>query len=146
MVSTRASVSKWVSRYSQAWRNKDAKAAASLFTEQVEYHSQPFRPAVIGRDKVKEYTMGAFDLDTVYEVSFGKPVIEGSRAAVEYWGAMKESGKDVTIAGCVMLRFSGNGLCRELHDYWILKEGKHPIPKHLASHARVNHGEKPQLP
>ncbi len=99
MVSTRVAVSKWISRYDHAWRNKDPKAAASLFTEDVAYHSHPFRPALTGRDKVLEYTAGAFDLDEVYEVRFGKPVLEGSRAAVEYWGVMKEDGKDVTIAG-----------------------------------------------
>jgi len=42
---------------------------------------------------------------------------------------MKEHGKVVTIAGCVMLRFGRNGLCNELRDYWALKSGRTPAPK-----------------
>ncbi len=129
MVSTRVAVSKWVSRYSRAWRSKDAREAASLFAEDAEYYSHPFRPAEVGRDKVRQYTIGAFDIDEVYNVRFGKPIVEGSRAAVEYWGSMKENGKDVTIAGCVMLRFARNGLCNGLRDYWTLQEGRLPPPK-----------------
>ena len=129
MVPTRMAVSKWVSKYSHAWRSKDAKAAASLFAQNVEYHPHPFRPAQLGLDKVREYTVGAFDIDEVYDVRFGKPIVEGSRAAVEYWGSMKENGKDVTIAGSVMLRFAKNGLCNSLRDYWTLQEGRLSQPK-----------------
>ncbi len=86
MVSTKMAISRWVGKYTHAWRSKDAKAAASLFAENVEYYSHPFRPAQLGRDKVREYTVGAFDIDEVYDVRFGKPIVEGSRATVEYWG------------------------------------------------------------
>ncbi len=44
---------------------------------------------------------------------------------------MKEEGRDVTIAGCVMLRFGKTGLFEELRDYWILKEGRVLSPKEL---------------
>ncbi len=131
MVTGKLAAGRWVSKYTLAWQKRDAKAAASLFTEDALYRSHPFRPAVNGRGRVLEYTLGAFDLDEVYEVRFGRPVVEGVRVAVEYWGVMREDGKDVTIAGCVMLRFARNGLCNELRDYWILKEERIPAPKEL---------------
>ncbi len=56
-----------------------------MFAEDAVYRSHPFRPEVKGRGGVLEYTVGAFDLDEVYEVRFGKPVVERVRAAVEYW-------------------------------------------------------------
>ncbi len=49
-------------------------------------------------------------------------------AAVEYWATMKEKTEDVTLAGCVMLHFAKNGLCKELRDYWVLKPGREPAP------------------
>ncbi len=131
MVTGKLAAGRWVSKYILAWQKRDAKAVASLFTQDALYRSHPFRPAVNGRAGVLEYTLGAFDLDEVYEVRFGKPVVEGARVAVEYWGVMREDGKDVTIAGCVMLRFAKNGLCSELRDYWTLKEGRIPAPKEL---------------
>ncbi len=128
MPSTKLIANRWIRNYTKAWRGKDAKAIASLFAEDATYHSHPFRAAHQGRKGVLEYTLGALDIQEVYEVRFGKPVVEGSRAAVEYWTTMKEKTEDVTLAGCVMLHFTKNGLCKELRDYWVLKTGREPAP------------------
>lgn len=124
MVSTRLLVNKWIRSYSKAWLKKDAKTIASLFSEDASYHSHPFRPVNLGKKAIFDYTLGALDVAEVYEVRFGKPIVEGSRAAVEYWTTMKEKVEDVTLAGCVTLRFSRTGHCKELHDYWILQTGR----------------------
>ena len=128
MPNTRLVVNRWIRNYSKAWLKKDAKAIASLFTEEAAYHSHPFRPMNQGRKSILDYTLGALDVGQVYEVRFGKPVVEGSRAAVEYWTTMKEKLNDVTLAGCIMLHFAKNGLCKELHDYWVLQTGKSQAP------------------
>ena len=128
MASTRLIVNRWIRNYTKAWLKKDAKAIASLFTEDATYRSHPFRPVTHGKKSILDYTLGALDVGQVYEVRFGKPVVEGSRAAVEYWTTMKEKVEDVTLAGCVMLHFAKNGLCRELHDYWVLQTGKVQAP------------------
>src|SRR5437667_11662225 len=109
MTNTRLAVSRWVRNYAKAWLKKDAKAITSLFTEDATYHSHPFRPVTHGMKSILDYTLGALDVGQVYEVRFGKPVVEGSRAAVEYWTTMKEKVEDVTLAGCVMLHFAKNG-------------------------------------
>ena len=131
MPSTRLVVNRWIRNYTKAWLKKDAKAIASLFTEDATYHSHPFRPVNQGRKSILDYTLGALDVGQVYEVRFGKPVVEGSRAAVEYWTTMKEKLNDVTLAGCVALHFAKNGLCKELHDYWVLQTGKISSPTQL---------------
>ncbi|TMI33781.1 nuclear transport factor 2 family protein [Candidatus Bathyarchaeota archaeon] len=128
MASTRLLVNRWIRSYTKAWLKKDAKAIASLFTEDATYHSHPFRPVTHGKKSILDYTLGALDVGQVYEVRFGKPVVEGSRAAVEYWTTMKEKVEDVTLAGCVMLHFAKNGLCRGLRDYWVLQTGKVQVP------------------
>ncbi len=128
MTSTRLTVNRWIHNYTKAWLKKDAKAITSLFTEDATYHSHPFRPVTQGRKSILDYTLGALDVGQVYEVRFGKPVVEGSRTAVEYWTTMKEKVEDVTLAGCVMLRFAKSGLCKELHDYWVLQTGRRQVP------------------
>ena len=124
LASTRLVVNKWIHNYSKAWLKKDAKTIASLFSEDASYHSHPFRPVNQGKKSISDYTLGALDVEEVYEVRFGKPIVEGSKAAVEYWATMREKNEDVTLAGCVMLRFSKSGLCKELHDYWVLQTGR----------------------
>ena len=128
MASSKLVVNRWIRNYTKAWLKKDAKVVASLFTEDAIYHSHPFRPVNQGRKSILDYTVGALDVGQVYEVRFGKPVVEGPRAVVEYWTTMKEKLEDVTLAGCIMLRFAKNGLCKELHDYWVLQTGRQQAP------------------
>ena len=128
MTSTRLTVNRWIRNYTKAWLKKDTKAITSLFTEDATYHSHPFRPVTQGRKSILDYTLGALDVGQVYEVRFGKPVVEGSRAAVEYWTTMREKVEDITLAGCVTLRFAKSGLCKELHDYWVLQTGRQQVP------------------
>ena len=128
LASTRLIVNKWIRNYSKAWLKKDANAIAVLFSEDASYHSHPFRQGTQGKKGVLDYAIGALDVEEIYEARFGRPIIEGPRAAVEYWATMKEKVEDVTLAGCVTLKFSQRGLCKELHDYWILQTGRHSPP------------------
>ena len=140
MATTRLVVNRWIRNYTKAWLKKDAKAITSLFTEDAAYHSHPFRPVNQGRKSILDYTLGALDVGQVYEVRFGKPVVEGSRAAVEYWTTMKEKVEDVTLTGCMMLHFAKNGLCKELHDYWVLQTGKQQAPTQLGPLKTIQKG------
>jgi len=58
MASTRLLVNRWIRSYTKAWLKKDAKAIASLFTEDATYHSHPFRPVTHGKKSILDYTLG----------------------------------------------------------------------------------------
>ena len=62
MPRTRLVVNRWIRNYAKAWQKKDAKAIASLFTEDATYHSHPFRPVNQGRKSILDYTLGALDV------------------------------------------------------------------------------------
>ncbi len=36
---------------------------------------------------------------------------------------------DVTLPGCLLLRFSEDGLCEELREYWNLETGDRILPQ-----------------
>ena len=63
MASTRLLVNRWIRSYTKAWLKKDAKAIASLFTEDATYHSHPFRPVTHGKKSILDYTLGRWMLD-----------------------------------------------------------------------------------
>lgn len=105
---------RWVARYGEAWRAGDAEAAAALFTDDCVFRSHPFRELENARD----YTLRVFADEEDVEPRFGEPVVEDDRAAVEYWAAMKEDALDLTLAGCLMMRFASDGRCAEMRDYW----------------------------
>ena len=46
-------VQEWVDAYAQAWRDRDATAAAGLFTEDCSYRSHPLQEAHLGSEGVR---------------------------------------------------------------------------------------------
>lgn len=63
------------------------------------------------------------------EVWFGEPVVDGDRAAVEYWAILRLEGKEQTLAGTTLLRFDAEGRVVEHRDYWALEQGRRERPE-----------------
>lgn len=118
------SVADWLAGYRQAWMERDPDAAAALFTEDASYRVQPYEEAHAGPEGVRAYWAGVTTTQDAVELEYGTPVVEGNRAAVEWWVTLLSDGAEITLAGEFMLRFDENGLCEELREYWHFGEGK----------------------
>lgn len=55
---------------------------------------------------------------------FGEPIVDASRAAVEWWASWHEDGADITLTGTTILRFDDAGLVIEHVDYWMDTPGR----------------------
>ena len=118
----------WIAAYGRAWEAGDAELAVALFTEDAVYRSSPFREPHVGADAIRDYWRRATGTQEETAVRFGEPVIEGRRAAVEWWAVMRDEGEWVTLPGCLLLRFAADGRCQELREYWHLEEGRREAP------------------
>jgi ketosteroid isomerase-like protein len=116
----------WIESYGRAWREKDADAAANLFTDDAVYRSHPFREPHVGAAAIHDYWERATRSQEELELQFGAPVVAGDRAAVEWWAQMRSEGEDVTMPGILYLRFAGDGRCEELREVWQVEAGRHP--------------------
>jgi hypothetical protein len=54
----------------------------------------------------------------------GRPFIEGPRVAVEWWATMIDDGGELTLPGCLLLRFESDGRCSDFREYWNLESGR----------------------
>jgi hypothetical protein len=113
----------WLAAYRRAWIERDADAAAVLFTEDATYAEQPYQAAFIGRDGVRDYWARVTATQTAIEIKYGEPITVGERTAVEWWTTLTNGGVPVTLAGAFMLTFDAAGLCRTLREYWHFAEG-----------------------
>jgi uncharacterized protein (TIGR02246 family) len=113
----------WLAAYRRAWIERDADAAAALFTEDATYAEQPYQAAFIGRDGVRDYWARVTATQTAIEIKYGEPITVGERTAVEWWTTLTNGGVPVTLAGAFMLTFDAAGLCRTLREYWHFAEG-----------------------
>ena len=118
-------VQAWVDEYGRAWRDKDADAVVALFTEDAEYRSSPFRDPSVGSDGIRDYWTRATSTQEDADVRMGTPVVAGDRVVVEWWATMRDEGEEITLPGCLLLRFAADGRCAALREYWHVEPGLH---------------------
>jgi ketosteroid isomerase-like protein len=118
----------WIEDYGEAWRRGDADALGELFATDAVYRVTPFRPPTVGREAIRAYWTGATSTQERLDLRFGEPIVHGNRVVVEWWAQMKDSGKEVTLPGCLLLRFRTDGRCEELREYWHLEDGRTAPP------------------
>ena len=80
-----------------------------------------------------EYAAWAFADQAAAECRFGAPVVDGARAAVDWWAVVTSTDGSVeTLAGTSLLRFDDAGLVVEQRDVWAAQAGHHEL-QHWAS-------------
>jgi ketosteroid isomerase-like protein len=119
-------VDEWADRYARAWEEGDEDAVAGLFTEDAEYRSAPFREPFRGEAEIRAYWRRGAGTQEDVHVRMGRPFVDGDRAAVEWWTTMNDSDDgEITLPGCLLLRFAPDGRCAELREYWHIQPGRH---------------------
>ena len=121
-------VQEWVDRYAQAWRDRDADAAARLFTDDGSYREHPLQEAHRGAAGVHSYWSSVTATQDGVDVQMGRPIesADGRRAAVEFWVRMLNGGAEVTLIGILFLRFADDGRCEDLRETWMFDAGDRP--------------------
>lgn len=123
------SIADWVEAYRVAWETRDPEAAAELFTPDATYRDNIVEEPHHGQDGVRAYWTSVTASQEDVRVRMGRPFVDGDRVTVEFWTNFKADGEPVTIAGCLLLDFAGDGLCRRLREYWHFLQGDHEPPE-----------------
>ena len=117
---TATAVRRWIETWASAWPAKDADAIAALYADDAAFRSQPFRDL----QSPRAYVDWAFSEQDEAGCWFGEPVVEGHRAAIEYWGIVRFEGRDETIAGIAFVTFGPDGLVAAQRDCWNSRGGR----------------------
>lgn len=114
----------WLDAYGRAWEQKDPGAAADLFADDATYRSNIYEQPHEGRDGVAMYWRDVTRTQEDVRVMVGTPFVDGDRVAAEFWTTMRNAGTEITLAGCLLLRFDDDGLCTALREYWQIEPGR----------------------
>ena len=115
----------WIEGYRKAWEAGDAELVLRLFTEDASYRSNPLEEPHVGHEGIRAYWEGVTSQQRDAKVTMGRPFVDGSRVAVEWWTTMISEGEEVTLPGCLLLRFEPDGRCIDLREYWNFAPGTH---------------------
>jgi hypothetical protein len=125
-VDTAAAAQRWAETWQRAWPERDADAIVALYADSVPYRALAFREPDQGLVGVRGYLEREFEVEQEIECRFGKPIVGGDRAAVEWWASWVEDGVPLTLAGATVLRFDADGLVIDHRDYWNQLERREP--------------------
>jgi ketosteroid isomerase-like protein len=114
----------WTRGYQRAWEGSDAALVLTLFTEDANYRSNPFEAPHVGHDGIRAYWEAVTSQQRDARVVMGQPFVDGDRVAVEWWTTMVSGGEEVTLPGCLLLRFEADGRCSDLREYWNVTGGR----------------------
>ncbi|MGH3077845.1 MAG: YybH family protein [Gaiellaceae bacterium] len=125
MIGPEAAARRWAETWERAWPTADFAAVAALYAPDAVFYSHPFRE----RQSPEEYVHWAFADQAEAECRFGEPVVQGARAAVDWWGVVtSRDGTVQSLAGTSLLVFREDGLVVEQRDAWGEREGRHALP------------------
>ena len=119
-MTTAEAVQRWIDGWLRGWRALDPEPVAALYADDCLFLSHPFRE----HESPRDYVIRAFGEEERAEPWFGEPLVDGDRAAVEWWAFVRENGRDVTLAGTSLLRFREDGQCVEQRDAWAVEDGR----------------------
>jgi len=122
-------VDEWVDRYAQAWETADADAVVALFAPTASYRSSVFREPYVGSDEIRAYWGRGAGTQREVRVRMGHPLLGGDRIAIEWWATLIDPDEgEITLPGCLLLRFDDVGRCTELWEYWQVEPGRREPP------------------
>ena len=114
----------WVAAWERAWPVGDAAALEGVYARDAVFYSHPFRQ----RQAPADYVAWAFAEQSSAVCRFGTPVVEGDRAAVDWWAVLTgPDGEEESIAGTSLLRFDETGRVLEQRDVWATEPGRRDL-------------------
>jgi hypothetical protein len=124
------SAQQWLDRYVGAWLSYDAAQIADLFSADVSYRYHPYDEPIVGRDAVVASWLGESEADGAstrdepgtYDATYAPVAVD--RDVVVATGTSRyreEPDGPVTkvFHNCFVMRFDGDGRCREFTEYYI---------------------------
>ncbi|MBI1940851.1 MAG: nuclear transport factor 2 family protein [Acidobacteria bacterium] len=116
---TAPTAKKFLATYREAWENRNAELAASLFTRDAHYWETPFGEPIVGREGIFAYWKAA--TDTQNDIHFSvRQFFQARYSLLAEWSCTythRPSGERRELAGMLLAEFYGKQV-RTFREYW----------------------------
>lgn len=120
----------WLDRYVAAWLSYDPDDVAALFSEDIAYRYHPYDEPIVGREAVVAAWLAedgqdgssSRDAPGTYEARYSPIAIDGDTVVATGSSRYRDDADGPVVRiyeNCFILRFDGNGRCREFTEYYI---------------------------
>jgi len=111
-------------RYAHAWEAFDGDAWTALFTEDAEYHEDPFEPPLVGHNALRAYLLDAAEAQDQVEMTVERHWVVGPTVlAVWHAGFVRRTDRSrVRLAGFMTLEIADDGRIARFREWWHRRE------------------------
>ena len=116
-------VTAWLDGYSQAWGTYDPEQIGALFSEDAEYHYDPFQQPVRGRDAIVADWLKDRDKAGTFEGRYRPVLVAGDQAVARGYSRYFDNNGAVRdeLDNLFLLRFDADGRCAEYREWYMRK-------------------------
>ncbi len=105
--------------YGRAWQTFDGDAWVALFTEDAEYHQDPFREPLVGHNALRRYLLDASASQRDVESIVERHWVSGTSVLAAWHASFvrHDNGQLVRIAGFQMAELAPDGRIRHFREW-----------------------------
>lgn len=115
-----AAAGEWLAAYGTAWETFDGDAWVALFTDDAEYHEDPFGAPLVGHNALRAYLLEAARSQRDVEFSVERHWVSGTTLLAAWHAAFvrRASGRLVRLAGFLTAEVAPDGRVERFREWW----------------------------
>ncbi len=111
-------------RYGRAWQSFDGDGWTDLFTDDVEYHEDPFEPPLVGHNAVRAYLLEASAAQRDVEFTVERHWVSGSTVLASWHASYIRRTDDarIRLAGFLTMEVADDERIARFREWWHRRE------------------------
>jgi len=111
-------------RYGRAWEAFDGDGWVALFSEDAEYHEEPFEPPLVGHNAIRAYLLEASGAQDQVEFTVERHWVSGATVLAAWHASFvrRPTRARVRLAGFMTLEVGPDGRIERLREWWHRRE------------------------
>lgn len=111
--------------YGAAWQGFDGDSWVALFTEDAEYHGDPFGPPLVGHNALRAFLLDSAERQRDVEFTVERHWVSG-QTVLAAWHATwvgRSDGQRTRSAGIIAAEIAPDGRISRFREWWMLAPG-----------------------
>jgi ketosteroid isomerase-like protein len=120
-----ATAGEWLEAYGRAWQTFDGDAWVGLFTEDAEYHEDPFGKPLVGHNALRAYLLEAAASETDVEFTVERHWVSGDTLLAAWHAGFvrKPGGQHARLAGFLTAEIESDGRASRFREWTLQAPG-----------------------
>lgn len=116
-----ATVGEWLAAYGRAWQTFDGDAWVALFSEEAEYHEDPFGSPLVGHNALRAYLLEASAEERDVEFTVERHWLSGTTGLAAWHASYvrEPGGQHARLAGFLTAEFAADGRVDRFREWTV---------------------------